>query len=127
MTKKRSASRRSTPSLIALILTAAAFFVHRVGVEMHYRWQWPVILQYLVRTDGGHWAAGTLAQGFLMTVKLSLWATVLATLLGTILGLLRVSRSLFCASSPEATSNWSGTFRRWSWSSSSISSSARGS
>ena len=38
---------------------------------------------------------GSLAQGFLTTVKLSLWATVLATLLGTIMGLMRVSHGLF--------------------------------
>jgi polar amino acid transport system permease protein len=89
---------RFTPldgALIALFLMAAAFFVYRVGVEMQYRWQWPVILQYLVRTDGTHWMAGTLAQGFFTTVKLSLWATVLATLLGTLLGLLGASRGLF--------------------------------
>jgi polar amino acid transport system permease protein len=62
---------------------------------MHYRWQWPVILQYLVRTEGGTWTAGALLQGFLMTVKLSLWAMALATLLGTVMGLLRVSHGLF--------------------------------
>ena len=82
--------------LIVLIVAATAYFVRRIGVEMDYRWQWPVILQYIVRTDGGSWAAGSLAQGFLTTVRLSLWATVLATLLGTILGIMRVSHSLFC-------------------------------
>ena len=51
--------------LVALILAAVIFIVHRVGVEMRYRWQWPVILQYLVRADGGDWTAGTLMQGFL--------------------------------------------------------------
>ena len=81
--------------LIALILAAVVFIVHRVGVEMRYRWQWPVILEYLVRVDGAHWTAGTLMQGFLTTVKLSLWAMVLATLLGTLMGLFRVSRGLF--------------------------------
>jgi polar amino acid transport system permease protein len=81
--------------LIVLILAAAVYVVRRIGVEMNYRWQWPVILQYIVRTDGGSWAAGSLAQGFLTTVKLSLWATALATLLGTIMGLMRVSHSLF--------------------------------
>ena len=81
--------------LFTLILAAVVFIVHRVGVEMRYNWQWPVILQYLVRMDGAHWAAGTLMQGFLTTVKLSLWATVLATLLGTIMGLFRVSHGLF--------------------------------
>ena len=82
-------------ALIVLILAVVVFIVHRVGVEMRYRWQWPVILQYLVRVDGAHWAAGTLMQGFLTTVKLSLWATMLATLLGTLMGLFRVSHVLF--------------------------------
>ncbi len=82
--------------LIVLLLAAGVFLIHRIGVDMNYHWQWPVILQYIVRTDGGSWAAGSLAQGFLTTVKLSLWATVLATLLGTITGLMRVSHSLFC-------------------------------
>jgi len=81
--------------LIVLMLAAGLFLVRRIGVDMNYRWQWPVMLQYLVRMDGGSWTAGSLAQGFLTTVKLSLWATALATLLGTILGLMRVSHSLF--------------------------------
>lgn len=81
--------------LVALILAAVVFIVRRVGVEMRYNWQWPVILQYLVRVDGAHWAAGTLMQGFLTTVKLSLWATVLAAFLGTLMGLFRVSHGLF--------------------------------
>jgi polar amino acid transport system permease protein len=81
--------------LIVLILVAAVYLVRRIGVEMDYRWQWPVILQYIVRMDGGSWALGSLAQGFLTTVRLSLWATVLATVLGTILGIMRVSHSLF--------------------------------
>ena len=81
--------------LITLLVAATVFLIRRVGVEMHYRWQWPVILQYLIRAEGGAWVAGALLQGFLTTVKLSLWATVLATLLGTIMGLLRVSRGLF--------------------------------
>ncbi|MDA8124291.1 MAG: amino acid ABC transporter permease [Deltaproteobacteria bacterium] len=81
--------------LVALFLGVAGFFVYRIGVEMQYRWQWPLLLQYLVRTDGDHWLAGPLARGFLTTVKLSLWAMFLATLLGTLMGLLRVSRGLF--------------------------------
>ena len=81
--------------LISLILAAVVFIVQRVGVEMRYRWQWPVIFQYLVYLDGERWAAGTLLQGFLTTIKLSLWATALATLLGTVMGLFRVSHGLF--------------------------------
>lgn len=89
---------RFTPvdGVLAAILAAAAFLlVHRVTMEMQYHWQWPVILQYLVRTNPEGWAAGALAQGFFMTVKLSFWATILAMGVGTVIGLLRVSRGLF--------------------------------
>jgi polar amino acid transport system permease protein len=81
--------------LVALLAAAAFFLVHRVSTEMQYHWQWPVIFQYLIRVDGERWVTGALAQGFLMTVKLSLWATVLAMCLGTLIGLLRVSHGLF--------------------------------
>jgi polar amino acid transport system permease protein len=77
--------------LITLLLAAGAYLVRRIGVEMDYRWQWPVILQYLFRPEGGSWVAGSLAQGFLTTLKLSLWATVLAALAGTVMGIMRVS------------------------------------
>jgi polar amino acid transport system permease protein len=81
--------------LVMLMAAAVLFLVHRITVDIDYRWQWPVILQYLVRAEGGHWVAGTLSRGFMTTVKLSLWATVLATLLGTFMGLLRVSHGRF--------------------------------
>jgi len=89
---------RFTPldaALIAMILGVAVFLVHRIGAELKYPWQWPVLLQYLVRFDGEGWVSGTLLQGFVMTVKLSLWATVLATFLGAVIGLLRVSPGRF--------------------------------
>jgi polar amino acid transport system permease protein len=95
LTKKKIRFTPLDGVIIALLLIGAAFLFHRVGMEMKYRWQWPVILQYLVRGDGGNWVAGTLTQGFLTTVKLSLWATALATLLGTVMGLLRISHGLF--------------------------------
>ena len=95
MTKTRIRFTALDALLIALVLAAAAYLVHRVGVEMDYRWQWPVILQYLFRSDGESWIAGSLAQGFWTTIRLSLWATVLATLLGTVAGLMRVSHSRF--------------------------------
>ena len=82
--------------LFVLILAAGAYLVRRIGGEMDYRWQWSVIFGYLVRPDGGSWVAGSLAQGFLTTIKLSLWATLLASILGVVMGIMRVSRHLFC-------------------------------
>lgn len=81
--------------ILILLAAAAVFLVRRVGGEMDYRWQWPVILPYLVRSEGGGWGAGPLVAGFITTLKLSLWAMALATLLGTGLGLLRAGRGRF--------------------------------
>jgi polar amino acid transport system permease protein len=78
--------------LIAALLAGAAFLAHRVAGELHYRWDWPALLPYLLHRQEEGWAAGTLLTGFVMTVKLSLWAMLLATLLGTFAGLLRVGR-----------------------------------
>jgi polar amino acid transport system permease protein len=95
VTRKRIRFTPLDGGLLMLMAAAALFFVHRIVVDIDYRWQWPVILQYLVRAEGGRWVAGTLTRGFMTTVKLSLWATVLATLLGTLMGLLRVSHGRF--------------------------------
>jgi polar amino acid transport system permease protein len=92
VTRKRIRFTLLDGILLVLLALAALFVVHRTAGELQYRWQWPVILQYLVRTENGNWAAGMLARGFLTTVKLSLWATLAATLLGTAIGLMRISR-----------------------------------
>ncbi len=81
--------------ILMVLAAAAVFLVRRVGGEMDYRWQWPVILPYLVRSEGGGWGAGPLMAGFITTLKLSLWAMALATLGGTGLGLLRAGRGRF--------------------------------
>jgi polar amino acid transport system permease protein len=81
--------------LITLLASVALFCAHRVSVDLQYKWQWEAIPQYLVRTEAGGLKAGILLQGFLTTVKLSLWATVLATFLGTLMGLMRVSPGRF--------------------------------
>ncbi|MBN2299266.1 MAG: amino acid ABC transporter permease, partial [Deltaproteobacteria bacterium] len=69
----------------------------RIWVELNYRWNWSVIPQYLFRYDPekGSFVPNVLIKGFFTTLKLSIWATVLATALGTVMALLRLSRSLF--------------------------------
>jgi len=81
--------------LITLLAAAALYSAHRIRVDLQYNWQWGAIAQYLVRLDAEGWKAGSLMQGFLITVKLSLWATALATVLGTFMGLLRISHGRF--------------------------------
>jgi polar amino acid transport system permease protein len=66
-------------------------------VGLHYKWNWQAIPQYLYRYDqeSGKWVANLIMQGLFTTLRLSIWGTVLATILGTIMGLCRISQSLF--------------------------------
>ena len=82
-----------------LLLVAAGFFAfvgYRLFYALNYKWNWGVIATYLVRFDEGtgRWTTNVLLEGFFTTIKLSLWGTVIALLLGLIIGLLRLSPSL---------------------------------
>jgi len=84
--------------VIALALLAAAVLVfHRIQDGLNYRWEWSALPQYLFRYDTAHgrWMPNVLIQGFFTTIRLSIWATVFATLIGTAMGLMRLSRSRF--------------------------------
>lgn len=84
--------------LILLMLTAGAIYTfHRIRDGLHYRWEWEAIPQYLFRRDpaSGSWVPNVLLQGFWATIRLSVWATLLASLIGAGMGLLRVSPNRF--------------------------------
>ena len=84
--------------IIALLILGAAVYVgHRITSDIRYAWDWRSLPQYLVRYDAetGAWVPNVLLKGLFMTIRLSLWGTVLATLIGTVMGLCRVSHTLF--------------------------------
>jgi len=84
--------------MILLIVAAGAIFIfHRIRDGLHYRWEWEAIPQYLLRRDPatGTWMPNVLLQGFFATIRLSIWATLLASLVGTVMGLLRMSACRF--------------------------------
>ena len=69
----------------------------RARTQIEYKWEWGIIWQYLVRYDpaDGSWSANMLLEGLFTTIRLSFWATILAALLGTAMGLCRISGNLF--------------------------------
>jgi polar amino acid transport system permease protein len=83
--------------LILLLLGTAAWLLYRIRIGLDYRWNWPAIPQYLLRFDlkKGEWVSNLLLQGLFTTIRLSIWGTLLATFLGAVMGLCRISRSLF--------------------------------
>ena len=82
---------------VTILLICAGFFLYiRVIKGLDYNWEWSFILQYLYRFDEGadSWVPGMLMQGFYTTIRLSIWATILAIIMGTIIGLFRTSSNL---------------------------------
>jgi polar amino acid transport system permease protein len=79
------------------LLAAGAYVIYRITVGLHYKWNWPAIPKYLFRYDqqSKEWLPNVLIYGLLTTIKLSIWGTVLATIIGALMGLFRVSQSLF--------------------------------
>lgn len=79
------------------LLAAGAYVAYRIAVGLHYKWNWSAIPQYLFRYDqeSDTWLPNVLLYGLLTTIKLSIWGTVLATIIGMLTGLCRVSQSLF--------------------------------
>jgi polar amino acid transport system permease protein len=81
----------------SLIGAAVVFIVYKVWIGLNYSWNWESMPQYFIRFDADtrQWVPNVLLEGFLTTIRLSIWATILATLIGVVMGMLRVSRSLF--------------------------------
>lgn len=66
-------------------------------MSIRYEWSWDIIPKYLFRFDDdrGRFVASTITHGFIMTIKLSIWGIILGTLIGVIMGILRVQNGLF--------------------------------
>lgn len=73
------------------------YFFFKAASGLNYHWKWEIIPQYLLRFDSnaGEWRLGLLSQGLVTTLRLSIWSTLLAMLVGVAMGLFRVSPSLF--------------------------------
>lgn len=80
-----------------MILGAVLHIIYRVRVGLNYNWNWGAIPQYIIRYDSesGSWVPNLLLQGFFTTIRLSIWGTVFAMLIGTVMGLCRTSKNLF--------------------------------
>ncbi|VFQ42784.1 amino acid ABC transporter permease [Desulfoluna butyratoxydans] len=80
----------------ALLLVGALvlWFFHRVGAVLDYGWEWGAVPSYILRrTDEGGWVPNLLLTGFFTTVKLSLWASLLASVIGIPAGAMRAQGS----------------------------------
>ncbi len=80
--------------MLLLVAGGAAWLIHRTATTIEYSWDWGFIPQYLLLKTEAGWQPGLLTQGLLVTLRLSLFAGVLATIFGTAMGLMRTSPRL---------------------------------
>ncbi len=95
--QKKSKIKALDVVVLLTLVGVLAYIIYQIKVRLNYNWQWGIIPQYLFRYDAesGKWVSNYLIHGLLTTLRLSFWGTLLAAILGTLMGLLRVSKSLF--------------------------------
>ena len=83
--------------LILVVLTGIISYVGiRIDGALNYDWRWELIPDYIVRyrEDRQEWFANLLLQGLFATIRISIYASVLALVFGTLLGVARCSDNL---------------------------------
>lgn len=88
--RKSFLSRMSTvdAGILAVAVVGMVWFVWRAGTVAEYQWQWPLLLEFLVRDTPSGWEPGLLLRGFAVTVRLGFWSMFLALAIGGVLGIL---------------------------------------
>lgn len=79
------------------LLSFLVFIGYRLFYSLNYKWNWSVIPTYMFYFDAekGRWSANILLKGLFTTLRLSFWGMIFATLIGILIGLMRVSPRLF--------------------------------
>jgi polar amino acid transport system permease protein len=83
--------------IIVLCIAFGVYVYYRIRFGLEYKGDWSVIPRFLVRRDpqSGRLVSNYLLQGLITTIKLSIWATLLALIAGIVTGLFRTSKNLF--------------------------------
>jgi polar amino acid transport system permease protein len=84
-------------AILAVLGLALGYLGYRVNTVLVYRWDWSIVPRFLYRFDDEQqrWIANLLMQGFWTTVRLTIWGSLLAALIGLVVGLGRISHDLF--------------------------------
>lgn len=82
--------------MLLLVLAAVAFVAMRVQTVLVYRWNWAPIPNFLLRWDELRgWVPNLLLQGLATTLRLAVWGMLIATIVGVVIALCRISPVLF--------------------------------
>ena len=80
-----------------MVLALTVYVYGRVTDVLVYKWDWSFLPGFFLRFDEetGSWQINLLIKGLLTTIRLSIWAMILASIIGLIMGLCRTSKILF--------------------------------
>ncbi len=83
--------------ILLLCIALGVYVYYRIRYGLEYQGNWAAIPQYMIHRDSetGRWVPNFLVQGLITTLKLSVWSTLLASVLGVIAGLFRTGGNLF--------------------------------
>jgi polar amino acid transport system permease protein len=94
--RKQPRFGRADAIMLAVLLPAVVAGGWWIAVGYDYNWRWAQVPSKIVhRTAQGHLQAGPLLNGLIVTIRVSIWTTVLALVLGLVMALMRLSRTLF--------------------------------
>lgn len=82
--------------ILAVLLAFFGYIWFTIEGTLNYAWRWHLIPNYIVgwHTTREEYFANILLQGLVATIRISIYASVLALILGTILGIARCSSNL---------------------------------
>ncbi|MBU1342456.1 MAG: amino acid ABC transporter permease [Proteobacteria bacterium] len=77
-------------AVILFLITVIYLFFSRMSHFLDYKWEWEAIPSYFFFLDAvtGKIKANIFIKGFITTVKLSVWSTLLGFLMGTVSGIM---------------------------------------
>lgn len=82
--------------LFSIVIAVVGYAVWRVNDVLVYNWNWGRVFNFVVRFDDetGSWHTNLLLHGLFTTLRLAVWATVLATIIGVVVGYWRTCENL---------------------------------
>lgn len=86
------AKLRPADALVLLAIGLGGWWLaQRAALRLDYSWRFDLLGQFFLYAGADGWHAGRLLSGFIATIRLSLWAALLALGVGTLAGLARCS------------------------------------
>ncbi len=82
--------------IVVLLFLFVGYVWQQIDGKLNYKWDWARVPNYLFRYDdtAEKWVANVLILGLVNTIRISIYASLLAILFGVILGVARTSRNL---------------------------------